>query len=333
MEEFLKSAFAKNRDVLNQKFLQTRNIQRSLSESEFNGYLNDFFLVYRDEWNRIGSEKTFLSVYDFLLEICSKRVFLNKSFGSFGRSLFNEVYSDLIRTDADDLRELLALSVNSLVYLSSHYDFPVKKWAEIWKSFAVMKLPIEDKKNAGLVLAWTLGLANARESALEKIPTLPDSCFSAIFGFSCSDNDKSLFSKFLSESPWNHPSAFGKTAKKEFVFHRFGRAKGLEGGKFVGNPVPFLHQDTIYVYDGENYYRLYADIFGTMIEPSEKVQSSPSASGRFQWREKNISFEGVSGVIPDFPMSRTGMTCSSDTAAFFSSYSFSLLIAGVKKYA
>ncbi len=333
MEEFLKNTFAKNRDLLNQKFLQTRHIQRSLSESEFNGFLEDFFLIHSEDWNRIGSEQTFLDMYDFLLELCSKRVFQNKSSGGEVRELFNSIYSSLIRTETENLREILALSLNSLVNLTSLYDYPAEQWTETWKKIAVMKSSKENKKNAGLVLAWTLGLANARESAIEKIPELSDECFNLIFGFSCSDHEKRSFSEFLSESPWNHPSAFGKTAKKEIVFQRFGRAKGLEGGKFTGNPVPFIHQDTIYIYDGENYFRLFSDIFGTVIEPSEKVPSSPSASGRFQWRNGTISCDGISAEIPDFPMSRTGMTCSEDTAVFFSAYSFSLLIAGVKKYA
>ncbi|HMY69862.1 MAG TPA: hypothetical protein PL163_24680, partial [Leptospiraceae bacterium] len=71
MEEFLKNTFSKNRDLLNQKFLQKRNIQRSLSESEFNSCLEDFFLIHSEEWNRISSEKTFLDIYDLLLEICA----------------------------------------------------------------------------------------------------------------------------------------------------------------------------------------------------------------------------------------------------------------------
>ncbi|HMZ62422.1 MAG TPA: hypothetical protein PL048_26860, partial [Leptospiraceae bacterium] len=227
----------------------------------------------------------------------------------------------------------LALSINSLVNLSALYDYPLEEWTETWKKFAAMKTSAESKKNAGFVLAWTLGLANARESAIEKIPGLEDQCFSLIFGFSCSDNEKKPFSEYLSESPWNHPSAFGKTANKEIVFRRFGKAKGLDGGKFTGNPVPFIHQDRIYVYDGENYFRLYSDIFGTVIEAAEKVKSSPSASGRFQWRNGKLSYEGVSADIPEFPTSRTGMICSEGTAVFFSAYSFSLLIAGVKKYA
>ncbi|HMV79706.1 MAG TPA: hypothetical protein PKV80_13805 [Leptospiraceae bacterium] len=333
MEEFLKNTFSKNRDLLNQKFLQKRNIQRSLSESEFNSCLEDFFLIHSEEWNRISSEKTFLDIYDLLLEICAKRVFQNKSSGAAVRSFFNGIYSSLIRTETENLKEILALSINSLVNLSALYDYPLEEWTETWKKFAAMKTSAESKKNAGFVLAWTLGLANARESAIEKIPGLEDQCFSLIFGFSCSDNEKKPFSEYLSESPWNHPSAFGKTANKEIVFRRFGKAKGLDGGKFTGNPVPFIHQDRIYVYDGENYFRLYSDIFGTVIEAAEKVKSSPSASGRFQWRNGKLSYEGVSADIPEFPTSRTGMTCSEGTAVFFSAYSFSLLIAGVKKYA
>jgi len=109
--------------------------------------------------------------------------------------------------------------------------------------------------DAGVVAAWRVGLAEARDAALEKIATLDPSTARAIVG--ANHYDPSSARRFCT------PGATGPLGPPELVA-RAGGFIGFGGG-FRRPPIVLALHDRIVCTDSEASFELWADVFGARL--------------------------------------------------------------------
>ncbi|MBN2736409.1 MAG: hypothetical protein JXR70_05465 [Spirochaetales bacterium] len=158
---------------------------------------------------------------------------------------------------------------NALSRKFSHFTEAMGMAAQYSRSLAELR-------KFGFVLAWSLGMAAYRSSALTYLGALEPELLSLIFGGSHSfwKQGKASIIEEFSRSPWFLP--FYTKGTHKVMFYRTGGFSG-DGGFFHRPPSIYYSSLGFIAHDSEHFYRIFCDAFGVqLISIDEKPEKAKS---------------------------------------------------------
>jgi len=164
----------------------------------------------------------------------------------------------------------------------------------------------------GVVLAWTCGLAHAREAALVAWEALPDAAACAVFDVpGASAPDRSRIRRDLAFR-WRVPGASGAPRLTQVGYA--GDAAIL-GGPFLRPPRLQNEGEKTFATDGAGWWRIHADVYGITLRASAAPESSRPNAATF--RVEGDGFVWHAGLDDTFPVlaEPASLAMTSDTLA------------------
>ncbi|ALG12423.1 hypothetical protein AOZ06_41160 [Kibdelosporangium phytohabitans] len=265
-------ALAANRDRYNAQFRLARHRSRNLDANAFLKHLQDFVGPIVDA---AGGDP--VEVTDALVDL---------SFATNGRmsALLHKILLDQARFLAMEPRRVSVALANALHHLESQPDTRPTAWV----SFLFHRSKLVDTVDAFLdlaaVAAWGFGLAALRESALAVAARLHPDLLWAITG--------SQDVEQVRADPWW--TAYPKGLR---VVRKLGAFRGF-GGTFVRPPTVFLSRGLLHATDGENTWRVYADIHGGALRKTEHATPEVQSPTFTLSRDGVVSLNGESRALP-----------------------------------
>jgi len=204
--------------------------------------------------------------------------------------------------ERDPVRLATAL-LQALRMLAKTADAQPLRWADRLSELATRADTTDDLLNAGAVLAWREGLVRLRTAALRTSSTLPPPLALAALGVTGTPahrDELAMALNRLRDNPWlSPPKAFeGTQSAAELAIRTVcGGFRGF-GGPFVRPPTLVASSSGLIASDGDYWFRLHADVFGTAFERISDFDAvSPTddaptigTSGMVRWGDREQEF-------------------------------------------
>jgi hypothetical protein len=236
-----------------------------------------------------------------------------------GYSQFHDLWAKVLSRCPELLstypRETLGIFHNAALNIRSSGKGVFSRWIDSLDALTDQVKTLPDLKNLCSVLAWTSGLAPYRISALEAAEKLPKELAHQALSVSSSVDIQESIIRFR-ENRWYNPK--GSEEKSLKVIHEVGAFTGFNG-KFTDPPSVRACNDYYAVKSGNNYYTLCADTFGAVL-----LGGSESEYSNAMEQTEEIP-EGLLSLI-NLPEEGLSMTCSCDSIAVFSPWSYTILL-------
>jgi hypothetical protein len=169
----------------------------------------------------------------------------------------------------------------------------------------------------GQVLAWRVGMAHWRQSAIERWTLLTPALQRAVFDHA-PDNARVTTELLRArlESRWNDPTAPVDTTPRARleVVARVGDFKGL-GGVFLRPPRVFAHDGALFATDGTVHVSLHADPFGATWLTEHDAPAASAVSPPWTLARTAIKRDEASLKLPALAHA-TSVASVHDTLAF-----------------
>ncbi len=210
----------------------------------------------------VKAESAAQHVFDTALTLFAKGYLGEHSHAPLVCELWEDILPRIPSCVAEAPRRLLADLSNAAVTLALQYPETARIWLERLRRIAPLCRRADEMLDSALVAAWTSGLAHYRESALQRWQRLDAPLRRACLGI----DDTSVPSAALegiARNPWCHPAAHSRPAHIRIA----GTAGGFRGfgGPFVEPPLVTVDGHSIYAYDSEGCWEVFADCFGATL--------------------------------------------------------------------
>ena len=184
------------------------------------------------------------------------------------------------------------------------------RWARRFAELASLAATADELLNAGAVLAWREGLARLRTAALRTSSELPSALALSALGVPDTSGHRDALATALDRlrsNPWRTPEQAFTTPRgdAELALQRVcGGFRGF-GGPFLRPPTVVASSSGLIASDGDRWFRLHADVFGTAFErigdfeAESTVDHAPwiGTSGVVQWGNRQTKINGLAHVM------------------------------------
>lgn len=165
--------------------------------------------------------------------------------------------------------ELFAGTFNSFSNISLYGNEKADAWLDCMIDSAGLIGSIDHFKSAGVVCAWSIGLAHFRPLALSILRELPHKLSKQLLNLT-EHEDLLVFLENLSKNSWFHSK---QLAAQHGINEQFRIGKcALVGGDFSLPPKVFVSEDQLYVLADHTLWRLYADKFGATLILDDQLE-------------------------------------------------------------
>lgn len=303
----LRDALTELRERINTVFSMARHHNPSLSEELFGQRL----LCYGNSLSAVmegapsdAFREAVSALADVLLDLIGKGVI-----GEGGRYPgFEEDFARIaFRFSvalAESPRKLLASLANARLKLESYSAARSSEWMMRMETLDA-RLPASAVLAAGVVSAWVCGLSALRDAALTQLASLPETTAYPLFRLEGFDGGMAALIGRLKEDLWFDPAY---PAAEGPVFKDAGGFLGFDG-PFLRPPEVYADDGVFLLFDGETFFRLFADAFGAMLvrtaAPDNPVSMNRKALSEQGWEwngEGGAVYRGVTIPLPEnFP--------------------------------
>jgi hypothetical protein len=188
--------------------------------------------------------------------------------------LWEQVLPALGRFVAAQPQAIIHAMTNAVIALSAAPQVRVSDWIGWMVALSSRCADGAELLGVGKVLAWRVGMAHWRASALAVAAELPQGLVMAALGLRDADaagTDTARLLEVLGRYPWRRPYAVGK-APVEYpltqlkIMHSVGGFRGF-GGVFMQPPqVAATPDGQLYAYTQDGCWSLHADCFGATLQ-------------------------------------------------------------------
>lgn len=339
--QILIQLFKENREKLNSLFSFYKFSFPALEKEVVFFYINFVIEPVFDKNFKRDKEQLssfLISLYEKILELIGKNYLGNSGRYPFFENKFIQCIEEAGDWMFENPELYLSSLSNAIINIGSVDVSKLNTWLSKFQKISKKAKNIHELFEAGKVAAWTSGMAQYRQLALEICRSMDIVLLETTLAISNlrNLNIENFFSR-LELDPWLSLEDAMKENSPRKVFHinRVGNFSGF-GGKFITPPkVELLDQEFI-LYDKKNFYALFADLFGAHLERiSEDTYLKLSAI-----KKKNIKSDFIvtkEGKIQNgneeiqySPLSNYSSIASNEhTCCITSPYSHSFFVVGM----
>ena len=213
------------------------------------------------------AEELVEALYTFSLKLFQAKLFGPESHHPVVSGLWETLFPRIGHLIAASPHAVVASLCNAATHISSDSAAVAARWlAELEAMSGLCTTPAE-LLDSGLVLAWRLGLAHYRESALERWRKLPEKLKLPVLGIK--DETVALKTGELEaglSDPWFCPAASSASKQRELrVAGVVGGFRGF-GGQFIEPPLVAAEEGMLFAFDGQGFWGIHADIYGMTLK-------------------------------------------------------------------
>jgi hypothetical protein len=215
--------------------------------------------------------------------------------------------------------QLLAMLSNAVVQLQKFVPARTVDWLDAMTRLAPQATSIEEMRTLGQLLAWRVGVAHFRVSALEASRRLPEALALAAFDLPADGQWRSVCEAMLAD-PWHGSPPAGAGIM-------FGAFTGF-GGDFAEPPALAAADEGFWVRSGERYFLLVADRYGALLHGASAEEFSHAAQAaalppHVALSDKRLTLGGRTLDL-DLPAGSIVITCNAHTVAVSSPYTHAI---------
>ncbi len=284
----LREELAARRDRYNAAFAAARARWRELDPDLFADLLRDDVAPVVAAAAALRPDRTGIvaeQLYDTALELAGRRLPFIGSRGGCIREAWSVLLPLLPRLVSEDPAVIASLVTNAVWNLAESPEAP-SRWMSMAAEYGRTCEQAAQFKAGGTVLAWRAGMPRLRLAALSACRSLDADHALGALGLKPSAIDCALeeILSRLEADPW---LAIDNAARAEDPYTaRSIRLEGATGaftgfgGRFTAPPIVREGGGHIFVFDGEGYWRLVADRYGTALLPLESPPDAPATPSR-----------------------------------------------------
>jgi hypothetical protein len=313
----LAEALKRNRQVFNAKFAVANNSQKPIDAQDFllhlNGTLDPVVRSAAVEF----PERTDLVVdalFDLSLELFGQTLLGAKArYGVIPeawRALLPRLAKFVVREPA----RVAASVTNALYNLARTPGARQRDWSDA--DFSLCQ-SVGEFLDYGLVLAWRCGMPQFRQSALDKMKSMPTRLAAQSLGLPLNTTPESIEQTVgkLAVDPWLLPQdAMKKTRTRQLrIAAKAGAFRGF-AGQFITPPNVARMPSGIIATDGTATWRLHADAFNSLLLRCEPDGAHPITPEAEMKPDGTIRWQGLERVFPELAHA-TSFATTPDTLA------------------
>ncbi len=334
MEKIVSGAFAeileKNRYSLNARFADARKVHPNLDNDAFSDLLSvvvEPIVSAVDHHDHALVQQVAMILYDLGLNLIGRELLGPTSrfpmIEQGWRDLLPQIPQHLLRAP----RKVIGTLTNALYNLSLQPGARPREWMDLMSSLVPLAENEDVFLQGGQIVAWRAGMPQFREGALDLCKIVPSVLARAALGLSNSSESLSIETivDSLSSDPWLHPNSIGNQHRPKSTVKIVGRVGAFRGfgGLFRQPPTVFRLDENFVVKDGNTYYLLFADVFGTALHRMD-YEPDPTELSSFKIHgEGNVLVEAYAARFPEL-RERTSMAANQSTLVVTSALSFSV---------
>ncbi len=290
----LHAALERGRDRYNAKFAQARRASRKVEGAAFAEHLDALVAPIVAAVPAEAADASTEALYDLSLDLMTRSL--------LGHPAVVAVWRDLLPEVAALLAQAPRRVVASLSNAALAFDDPAR-WIAAMADIAPRCATPDELLDAGMVLAWTCGMAHWRESARAVLARLPEPLAMAAVAVGRPVPLPPTLADLLAalDDPWWRP---GAPAGKPTSLALVGSAGGFRGfgGPFGAPPRVVATGGRLFAHDGEACFSLHADAFGATCQrhgtappAGAPAQAMVDAAGFVFWRGLGGRVVGLAG--------------------------------------
>ncbi len=303
----------KRRDDLNLQFKLFKQSHKAIEDESFFAQFKSMFLflpVHPPE----NAEELIQNSFAALLDLAAQDTSLKLKRSVQALLIWQKVIPLCPELFTRHSASLLSSLANAVIFLTQKDGVRLQIFIQQMTRLAPSCDDIKSLQNAGVVAAWTSGLASQRKTALNYLATLPDPICKALFPHSQFSGPE--LSELWTKNPWiDHsqvspvkqgPAKQSPTkqspTKQSLAQPSLAKKKSAEtccitggfsgfGGYVLQVPHVEVYEEDFLVSDGIKHWQLSADIFGAIWSRSKLVaKENPIGSTLIEGFEKISSF-------------------------------------------
>ncbi|MBF0291233.1 MAG: hypothetical protein HQK86_03660 [Nitrospinae bacterium] len=261
----LATALEIGREKFNARFASAKALYPALDGEYFANHLRDTVAPAVEVLSRIRPERVNAvadELYGVSLELMSKEMLGPATRYPEIAEAWETLFPKIAQLLSDNPR-LIASGVSNAVYnVAQDAGGRYRAWIDAMGRSAPHLGDWDVFLKAGVILAWRLGMAHYRESAISALETMPDNL---AFGLLAVDSEmtRSGLMKALRD-PWWNPSEPEKKRGLS-MSRRVGGFRGF-GGPFITPPEVIAVDGRLYAFDAESCWVLFADCYGSSFK-------------------------------------------------------------------
>jgi hypothetical protein len=288
----LAEALARGRSRYNARFAAARRAHRRLTAEAFAPVLRDLVApiveaVAAQAPDRVDAAAD--ALYDLALDLTGRECLGAGARHKAVNSLWKELLPRTGRLMAVEPARL-AGSLTNLVYnLENEAPKRAGDWLQWMTGLIDRPATVDQCLDVGVVLAWRCGLAHFRESALQRLASLPEQWRWAVVADGAGRPPKGVdLAEMWRRDPWFDPLAKSGGEKRLDLVERVGGFRGF-GGPFIQPPLAAAADGVIYAFDQEAVFTVHADRFGASVK---RFSGRPPKPVRKKAGDFSVSLQG-----------------------------------------
>lgn len=308
MHRAVQAVLESRRERYNSLFALLRHGHRRVTAEAFGDLLQRRVLPLAEAAARIdgdGLEKVMDALYETALDLLAHGIL-----GPVGRGpVVDELWGDplirLMHWILRSPRELLASLSNAVWTLSLEREALARSWMDELLRLAPRCSSSRTLLDLGQVLAWRLGMAHWRETALDAWDRLPDDlAMDCLLGTEDrGETSRGRVARALRHDRWWVPGSAVEEGPRLLFVGRLGGFEGF-GGAFLTPPELLVSAGRIHAFDDFCCFGIHGDGYGLLLrrlggdlpdaEEPTATRFSVETVGEISWGEQTLS-------VPDLP--------------------------------
>lgn len=266
----LSRALERNREYFNAAFAIAGRQNQNLNSGDFAEHVIEFIEPAVHAVGELAPDRvdeTVRSLYDVSLDLFEQDCLGANSRHPIVSEAWKAIFPKIPKFIAASPRQVAMAILNGAYNISIEPGGAARRWISEVVRLAGKCVDEKQFLAVGKVVAWRIGMAHYRDSAIPIWRNLPDELLFETIGIgskrgaiSRSDLIKAM------DNPWQSPEQIGQSRKPEIcIASRTGGFRGF-GEYFIAPPKVSLNDGKLVVYDEESGFALYADVFGTVLK-------------------------------------------------------------------
>ncbi len=288
---------AANREVFNAMFKARKGLNRSLQADDFYEVLSDVVapVVEAVDAQNIDVASTVRTLFSVALTLTQRSLLGPKSRHEFVARVWQDLLTQIPDLVAEHTQDVAIALSNAAYNLGLRTDDIQERWLQTMLEVAQEKPDLASFLDAGIVAAWSAGMAHWRKPALEAWGRLDPGLAKTTL---CLHKDDSTPIEVLRQQLAHVLQRPAGTEDPSLqIVYRRGGFRGFRG-PFLAPPKVYASDDRLFAVDSTGHHAIFADAFGALIERTAESTPSIGASPFTYAPDGSITAFGVTRHFP-----------------------------------